>query len=416
MCSDDDDDVPGNAAAGEAGESASSAGTAAGGASSAGGANPSGAPGHAPGGGGATAEGGAGAAGEAGAPAQRCQVELAPSCLGPIDGSGGQAGVAVISAVAAFLGEGVGVTDLNGVNDYGQIAGSMTCDSTIHAFVSADGKIHDLLNGSGDLSSEATDVNNQGVVIGNVAFDFDEERHNYRPIFPFIWEGGETLVLRDLPDAQAVAINDQGQVLLRADGGAALVWDDGVVTELGPQASGADINDLGQVVGTLGTDAGTSVGFVWEAGVMTELPELRAALAINDSGQIVGTSSADGKPVLLDGGELTELAVQGVPLEITNNGKVLATNSVLSDGVLSQLSGRLRREVFEGAEGTDINEAGLIVGVGEVLRFVNVGGGCRLETCEDWESYPAIWSPGCYDSCCGEGAGGAGGAGGQAGQ
>ena len=417
MCTDNDDEIADNAVVGEAGESSLSAGASAGGTASAGmasggGALPSGAPSHVSGGGGTTHGGAGGAAGEVGGPVQRCHIELEPTCLAAIEGSGGAADASVMSAVAELK----GLSQVSGLNDHGKLVGSMDCSSATHAFMSENGNVHDILNGVGDMWSRASDINNHGVVVGSVAFEFDEEVDHYAPVFPFVWDAGETLVLQDLPGAQAVAINDEGQVLLRAEGGGALVWEDGVLTELGPLARAGDINNLGQVVGTLHKEPGMSVGFVWEAGVMTELPQLRSADAINDLGQIVGTASAQGTPVLLDGEELTELPLQGVPVEITNDGKVLGMNFLLSDGVVSRLTGRLGGDFFEGGQASDMNEAGLIIGVGEVLRFITAGRNCRFETCEDWQTHQVVWSTGCYGACCGEGSGGAGGAGGQAGQ
>src|SRR5205085_1300603 len=124
-------------------------------------------------------------------------------------------------------------------------------------------------------------------------------------VVPFLWKNGVMTSLRLGAGAQAVAINDSDQVAANFNG-RALLWQDGVVTDLGELSPGggagpADINDAGQVVGTGGGRA-----YVYEGGVVTDrnalvpagTPGLGSASAINDAGQILGYTTS-GRAFLL---------------------------------------------------------------------------------------------------------------------
>jgi len=108
---------------------------------------------------------------------------------------------------------------------------------------------------------------------------------------------------RDL--SEAVDINDLGLVLVQSDN-RAFLWENGVEIDLGtlggpdpgPFAGGGTnavaLNDLGQVVGTSETAAGTTHAFLWQSGLMTDLGTLGGALsdalALNNRGRVVGVS------------------------------------------------------------------------------------------------------------------------------
>jgi probable HAF family extracellular repeat protein len=369
-----------------------------------------------------TAGGASGGQAGAGGGAPRCAAELPPRCLATDAGAGGAAASSVQNAVAELVGaDSVNPPTLHAVNDHGQIVGSQRCDVGTHAFLRDASGVRDLLVDEDDVNSVAYDINDNGVVVGAVGFEW---LSGSLTVYPFIWHDGVTTVLRDLPGARAMAINGHDQVLIAGenviDGG--FFWENGVLTHLGPNRSVRGINDLGQVVGTIYKGAGMQVGFVWADGVTTELALLRSASAINDSGQIAGRSS-DGTPVILDGASVVELGPPAAggplllegPIAITADGSVLGSDYVYTGGVVTALSGRVgRSRPFEEVQARGMNSHHVIVGSGTVLTFIQQPGGCRFETCEIWTEHAVIWKDECFAACCGEatGEGGAAGAGG----
>jgi uncharacterized membrane protein len=366
-----------------------------------------------------TAGGPSGGQGGAGGGALRCAAELPARCLATDADAGGAATSSVQNAVAELVGaDSVNAANLNAVNDHGQIVGSQSCDVGTHAFLRDASGVRDLLADEDDVDSVAYDINDNGVVVGAVGFEWLPS--GSLTVYPFIWHDGVTTVLRDLPGARATEVNDHDQVLIAGENATVggFLWENGVLTELGPNRWVGDINDLGQVVGTLYKGVGVQVGFVWADGVTTELPLLRAATAINDSGQIAGLA-LDGTPVILEGASVVELgpASLGAPIAITADGMVLGSGYVYAGGVVTALSGRVGgSRPFEEVAAHGINSDHVIVGHATLLTYTHVGT-CALESCEDWTEHAVIWKDECFAACCGEatgegGAGGTGGAGG----
>jgi uncharacterized membrane protein len=331
------------------------------------------------------------------------------SCLTSVDA--GSAGAdATISAVAELK----GVRSLNAINRHNQMVGAAECDGNFRAVIVEDGVERDLLEGENHYSSEAVDINDNGVVIGGLSLEPPE--NGLSRSLPFVWNNGVLTVIRDIPRGGALRINNRNQVLMLGENAieGGYLWEAGVVTALGSMVVPRDINELGQIVGELyGTSPAANVGFLWEQGVLTELPAFSTANAINDKGQIAGVSRA-GRPVLWDGEDLIELPVpSSQPGKILSDGTVLGDSWVYTDGAVSHLVGKVGRDAFFDNWALDLNEAGVIVGGGSILRFTG-GSSCQLEACEIWEDHAVVWSFGCFNSCCGDtaGAGGAGGAGG----
>ena len=246
-----------------------------------------------------------------------------------------------------------------GVNDSGQVAGSVQAhpwwgsraarwnpDGSIQVMLPLSGNEHDncwatAINGPGDIVghsqvsngmaraflwrvdegcfdlgtfggpySQATDVNDHGVVVG-WADDSGAGR------LAFIWEEGVLTALESpqgtVPGSRAQAINNEGVVVGGIAGevwGAtrAAFWDaSGKVREIhgldGFSSIANDINDRGTIVGELQDEAGRRA-FLHESGHTRDLNEFvpagsgwsfERAVAISDDGRIIVTGRADGE-------------------------------------------------------------------------------------------------------------------------
>jgi probable HAF family extracellular repeat protein len=220
----------------------------------------------------------------------------------------------------AFLWDGA-MTDLtpgfpgsvaNGINDADQVVGTYNHG---RAFLWDDGVFTDLGSlGTAGLGGFANDINNASQVVGASYTD------NVTELGPmphaFIWQNGVMTDLGVLPgeqDSSATAINSAGWVVGSSgtmDPDSYLVtsrsflYDGTALTALPVpsfRSSAADINDSGQVVGTMRVAGGLSPdhAFIFEGGAVTDLNALvlpgsglhiTAAHAINNAGQIVGVA------------------------------------------------------------------------------------------------------------------------------
>jgi probable HAF family extracellular repeat protein len=123
----------------------------------------------------------------------------------------------------------------------------------------------------------------------------------------FLWDRGSMLDLGfvdpQCPDAVPYDINNRGQVVGEFKGineeieCHAFLWDRGNFTDLGTlggRFSGAyGINDHGQIVGEAQTASGSFHAFLWENGQMTDLGLLGRAVEINNRGQVIGSVSLE---------------------------------------------------------------------------------------------------------------------------
>jgi probable HAF family extracellular repeat protein len=171
------------------------------------------------------------------------------------------------------------------------------------------------------------------------------------------------------PDFYPRAVNDQGQVVGYRGGspgeGPALMWQDGVITDLGV-GEGHDINNNGVVVLGVPVPGYGNPGAVlrFPDGTRTNLNlpqgwggDFRHQFSINDAGQVVGqqksATSSDGRAFLWDRGTITYLDF-GVPFNtssahgISNAGHVVGWYSndpfssggfLWKDGVTTQIGG-----------------------------------------------------------------------------
>ncbi len=188
---------------------------------------------------------------------------------------------------------------LRGMNSTGNAVGWHNQDTAI--VMDSDGQIHYLESLTGPTGAWANAINDEGLVVGNSTY------------YAVLWQAdGNPTALAGTMDAPAVAraISDNGLVLYtQADIEAGIwqnrksfIWKPGGVTQQLEQPSGTQgisnggraINNLGQVVGTLGGHA-----ILWnpDGSIAADLG-VGAAFDINNHGQIVGT--LDGRVVVWD--------------------------------------------------------------------------------------------------------------------
>ncbi|HEX4146473.1 MAG TPA: hypothetical protein VHY91_23435 [Pirellulales bacterium] len=176
-----------------------------------------------------------------------------------------------------------------GINDSGEIVGYGFGGSH-----SADSVVNGTVIGTGEASA----VNNVGQVVGVTAFDSTAQAYIWDPVNHFHDLG----VLPGATISIANAINDLGQVV-GSSGSDAFIWDSvHGMQDIGP-GNATGINDLGQVTGFLPN--GDS--FIWDSvHGMIDLNTLvspssgwtiegfsLSSNGINDSGQIITTGYSD---------------------------------------------------------------------------------------------------------------------------
>jgi probable HAF family extracellular repeat protein len=130
------------------------------------------------------------------------------------------------------------------------------------------------------------------------------------PVYSFVWQDGVVTRLGPLGPGGgptvALAINEQGQVAGEGTvaGGAthAFRWQDGVVTDVGSFPGGdvsrfAALGAAGDVVGSGATAAGENHAFRWRDGTMVDLGTLGGgfseASGVNARGDVIGRSTVD---------------------------------------------------------------------------------------------------------------------------
>jgi probable HAF family extracellular repeat protein len=190
----------------------------------------------------------------------------------------------------------------------------------------------------------------------------------------FLWENG---VMTDLGAefSGARGINPAGVVV----GLGGVVWDDGVLTELIPGVANG-INPSGQIVGSF-LPGLQYHAFVWDKGVLTDLGTLTGnqgasvATAINPAGDVVGSSSTlngERHAALWSKGVITDLGTLGGTRSdatgINPAGQVVGTSVTANDEGLHAFLWSKGVMIDLGSQGgpeshaTGINPAGQVVG------------------------------------------------------
>jgi probable HAF family extracellular repeat protein len=259
---------------------------------------------------------------------------------------------------AAAVREKSGVT-VSGINDRGQIVGTLTREWLSHGFLWKKGSLK-LLGGL----VEADAINERGEILGrngnaqNVLWENGKVRkldlgevlalNNRGQVLGAqgtwprgglvgLWTNGTILVL-PLSGDQPAAMNDRGQVVgVTADGDAG-EWQNGKVTDLGPGSPMA-INDHGEVLGSRGGDV-----VVWRDGTATDIGP-GTPVALNERGQVIGSQEITPRILqafLWSNGTMTDLGGGSIPTAISKSGQVIGESSrygafVWQNGTMTRL-------------------------------------------------------------------------------
>lgn len=174
-------------------------------------------------------------------------------------------------------------------------------------------------------ASEATDINNQGQIVGWSGPGLPGPS---RVTHAFLWEDG---VLSDLgtlggENSRADRINDAGQIAgassTPAGGVDAFLWEAGTMRDLGSLGGNfirvTGLTSGGAVTGWGSTASGATHAFLWRDGQMQDLGTLGGdhsfAFAVSNRGQVVGQSeiaTGDLHAFLWDAGLLHDLGTLG---------------------------------------------------------------------------------------------------------
>jgi probable extracellular repeat, HAF family len=228
--------------------------------------------------------------------------------------------------------------------------------------------------GSGE-GSMAVAVNDRGAVVG-----VSPTMGSATTGFPhaFLWEKGMLTDLGTLPNAVysysvAAGINSRGDIVgssYTAHGDEhAVLWKNGVAIDLDPStgysSSASSINELGQVVGSIGP---APSAFLWQNSVITTLGVLPGAgysnaSEINNRGQVVGTSGGFHPDwgywqhaVIWDRGVATDLGVLSAD---TLSGQPASMRRVTwLAGAIRQVPARRRTHFYGGVASPSISGSG----------------------------------------------------------
>lgn len=242
----------------------------------------------------------------------------------------------------------------------------------------------------GGENSYVSSINNHGQLVGLCGPRPVAGQYKSRPeeSQPFLWSGGKVTQLAPMAGRMACAaqINDSGQIVGTLDPHillhpynisegvaktSAFLWQKGHFTKLDtsvfkPTAATA-INIHGDIIGQAEFGPDRSSGFLWHQGKVTEvLPSSGGAshvFGLNNAGQIAGSCGTDAVAWLNGSRNPTVIGVGGARA-INNQGQVIGSGSshafVWQNGHLTVLE-TLSKESYSSPLG--INDAGQIVGL-----------------------------------------------------
>ena len=274
------------------------------------------------------------------------------------------------------------------INDRGEIAGVVGGRAVrwvLDASMVASDPVELNLRGGGDPGpGEAMGLNESGHVVGTLTGDTKR---------PFVWT--ETGGLRELPlpagaeAGVAYDVNDAGQIVGTvstdpafedAADGRVVVWtvdEDGDLLDIldvgtvgGTGARGHAINGRGSIVGRVWDSGSVARSFVWHpVADVEELPLESESLGMNDEGAVVG--SFDGKAAVWRGGVVEEVGPPGSVARAINDVQIIVGELAVGVGgrtragiVISAGTIRVLEAIsmIEYARPRAINDAGIIVG------------------------------------------------------
>jgi len=224
------------------------------------------------------------------------------------------------------------VGDSNGVNDLSHVVGNIF-GSAVHGFLWRNGSFIQLNALSGQVVSEASAINNTGLIAGK------------SNIFPVVWEydpgnPGRVPRIQQLPipagffSATTTAVNDFGDVVGYAGSpnidSHAVLWRNGMAIDLGVWPGGHysvanGINDLGQIVGT-GTVSGNNLdhALIWTVDEGGGIPcEDLVSFQVRCQSNGGGAHRLQAQLTLTNAshsGEQVTITVDGNPTPVTING------------------------------------------------------------------------------------------------
>jgi probable HAF family extracellular repeat protein len=194
----------------------------------------------------------------------------------------------------------VNPTAAKSINNRGEISGFCFTGGRLHGFVRNKEGRFTLLDFPRAILTEALGINDYGQVVGDY-------RDSGGTFHGFVWNVYGLFLTIDVPFPEAIAtapsgINNLGQIVgfyldrnARSHG---FLYDEGIFTSFDfPDAldtEPTDINDHGQIVGVYGNSDGSVHGFLLDNGVFTTVDVpfpgviLTDASGINNRGQIVG--------------------------------------------------------------------------------------------------------------------------------
>ena len=230
-------------------------------------------------------------------------------------------------------------SEAHGINTLGQITGFWGSNviGFWKAFIWENGEMIDIGPSIGKADSRGLDINDNGAITGWWREDGGER-------IAFVWEDGDATSLGPIPggfSSEGAGINIHNHVsgwglLPDPDGSGTLThaffWDKERMMNLGtlpgfPRGAATDISNTGTIVG--GAWGAGSAALIWRDGVPTDLNDLLSpsfngvanmAWGINHAGKIVAKAHSDDLNATV--GLLLSPINQGIPGDLDNDGQV----------------------------------------------------------------------------------------------